>query len=67
MFEKINAETGKYGDGGEYTVQTGFGWTNGAVIDMLVNIDVAYSNAKSDNLIGFLFIDFICLLLLIEN
>ena len=67
MFEKINAETGKYGDGGEYTVQTGFGWTNGAVIDMLVNIDVAYSNAKAENLIGFLFIDFICLLLLTKN
>ena len=67
MFEKINAETGKYGDGGEYTIQTGFGWTNGAVIDMLVNIDVAYSNAQARIEIGFLFINFICLLLLINN
>lgn len=67
MFEKINAETGKYGDGGEYTVQTGFGWTNGAVIDMLVNIDVAYSYANAENIIGLLFINFICVFLLIEH
>ena len=44
MFEKINAETGMYGDGGEYTVQTGFGWTNGVVIDLLVNMNVTYHN-----------------------
>ena len=45
MFEKINAETGIYGDGGEYNVQTGFGWTNGVVIDLLVNLNVAYNDA----------------------
>ena len=63
MFEKINAETGKYGDGGEYTVQTGFGWTNGAVIDMLVNIDVAYSFANADYMVGLLIMNFICVFL----
>lgn len=26
---------GKYGGGGEYRVQTGFGWTNGVVLEFL--------------------------------
>ena len=29
-------ETGSAGGGGEYDVQTGFGWTNGVVIDFIV-------------------------------
>lgn len=36
MFEKYNAERpGEYGSGGEYTVQIGFGWSNGAVLEFL--------------------------------
>lgn len=37
MFEKYNVnEAGSAGGGGEYDVQTGFGWTNGVVIDFMV-------------------------------
>ena len=37
MFEKYNVnDTGNAGGGGEYDVQTGFGWTNGVVIDFMV-------------------------------
>ena len=33
MFEKYNVvDSGSAGGGGEYDVQTGFGWTNGVVI-----------------------------------
>jgi len=33
MYEKFNAvEIGKPGSGGEYTVQTGFGWSNGVLL-----------------------------------
>ncbi|XP_055536716.1 trehalase isoform X3 [Wyeomyia smithii] len=36
MFEKYNAEVlGGHGGGGEYEVQTGFGWSNGAVMDLM--------------------------------
>ncbi|KAJ8727901.1 hypothetical protein PYW08_016286 [Mythimna loreyi] len=36
MFEKYDAENpGKYGGGGEYNVQFGFGWSNGAVLEFL--------------------------------
>lgn len=36
MFEKYDAENpGKFGGGGEYTVQKGFGWSNGVVIELL--------------------------------
>lgn len=36
MFEKYDAERpGEYGGGGEYVVQSGFGWTNGVVLEML--------------------------------
>jgi len=36
MFEKYDAvNPGKYGGGGEYTVQSGFGWTNGVVMELL--------------------------------
>ncbi|CAG0914191.1 unnamed protein product [Notodromas monacha] len=37
MFEKYNVtELGAIGAGGEYGVQKGFGWSNGAVLDLLV-------------------------------
>ncbi|XP_043281522.1 trehalase-like isoform X2 [Venturia canescens] len=46
MFEKYDAEVpGRYGGGGEYHVQTGFGWTNGVVIEFL---DI-YPNATSSD------------------
>ena len=35
MFEKMNVEKGSPGEGGEYVVQTGFGWSNGVVLDFL--------------------------------
>ncbi len=36
MHEKYNASViGGVGAGGEYTPQVGFGWTNGAVLDLL--------------------------------
>lgn len=35
MYEKYSAlEIGIGGSGGEYVVQTGFGWSNGAVLDL---------------------------------
>lgn len=37
MFEKYDAlNPGQYGGGGEYNVQIGFGWSNGAVLEFLV-------------------------------
>uniref|UniRef100_A0A183CIN9 Trehalase n=1 Tax=Globodera pallida TaxID=36090 RepID=A0A183CIN9_GLOPA len=36
MWEKMTADTGTPGSGGEYNAQTGFGWTNGAMLDLLV-------------------------------
>lgn len=36
MFEKYDAENpGEYGGGGEYTVQSGFGWTNGVALEFI--------------------------------
>lgn len=36
LFEKYDAlNFGSIGGGGEYTVQTGFGWTNGVLLDLL--------------------------------
>ncbi|XP_063215486.1 trehalase-like isoform X2 [Bacillus rossius redtenbacheri] len=36
MFEKYDSLIpGRYGSGGEYIVQSGFGWTNGAVLELL--------------------------------
>ncbi|GJQ73679.1 hypothetical protein Trydic_g14017 [Trypoxylus dichotomus] len=36
MYEKYDAEIpGQYGGGGEYNVQTGFGWTNGVVLKLI--------------------------------
>uniref|UniRef100_A0A914GVW3 Trehalase n=1 Tax=Globodera rostochiensis TaxID=31243 RepID=A0A914GVW3_GLORO len=36
MWDKMTADTGTPGSGGEYNAQTGFGWTNGAMLDLLV-------------------------------
>jgi alpha,alpha-trehalase len=35
MYEKLSTD-GKAEGGGEYGVQTGYGWTNGAILDLLV-------------------------------
>ena len=35
MFEKYNSETGEVGGNGEYNIQSGFGWTNGIVLNLL--------------------------------
>nr|ACL50549.1 trehalase-2 [Harmonia axyridis] len=36
MYEKYNAETvGVIGGGGEYSIQTGFGWTNGEIFEII--------------------------------
>nr|QOI60660.1 trehalase-1 [Mythimna separata] len=36
MFEKYDAENpGQFGGGGEYNVQFGFGWSNGAILEFL--------------------------------
>lgn len=41
MFEKYDAEKpGQYGGGGEYTVQSGFGWTNGAALQLIDIFDI---------------------------
>ena len=39
MFEKYNVTStdGVPGEGGEYTVQSGFGWTNGAIFELLLS------------------------------
>lgn len=35
IFEKYDVETGSAGGGGEYTSQTGFGWTNGVTAELI--------------------------------
>ena len=36
MFEKMNVISGSPGAGGEYPIQTGFGWSNGVILDILM-------------------------------
>ena len=51
IYPQYNAEaTGSAGGGGEYDVQTGFGWTNGVVIDFIVKFgDELLSDEENDN------------------
>jgi len=35
IYEKINVLNVAKGEGGEYPVQKGFGWTNGALLDIM--------------------------------
>ncbi|KAH0477200.1 MAG: hypothetical protein KVP17_003038 [Porospora cf. gigantea B] len=35
MFEKMSTVHMKAGEGGEYDVQTGFGWSNGVILDLM--------------------------------
>lgn len=52
MFEKYDVELpGKIGGGGEYTVQTGFGWSNGVILEFLAKYGHVVTSADSlDNL-----------------
>ncbi|RLN25868.1 hypothetical protein BBJ28_00000843 [Nothophytophthora sp. Chile5] len=46
MFEKYNAhQLGGVGDGGEYTPQFGFGWTNGVILTFLTKYQDLLSDA----------------------
>jgi alpha,alpha-trehalase len=48
MFEKYDAENpGEYGGGGEYTVQSGFGWTNGVIMELLNTYGSVLTSAKN--------------------
>ncbi|RZC35606.1 trehalase [Asbolus verrucosus] len=48
FFEKYNAQLhGMYGGGGEYEVQTGFGWTNGVLLEL---IDHFFVKKKQEDL-----------------
>ena len=35
LYEKYDAESGGAGGGGEYEVQTGFGWTNAVIVEFI--------------------------------
>jgi len=37
---------GKYGGGGDYTVQSGFGWTNGVIMELLNTYGSVLTSAK---------------------
>ncbi|VDN05994.1 unnamed protein product [Thelazia callipaeda] len=38
----VRYDDGRPGSGGEYPVQRGFGWTNGAVLDLIYKYEVSY-------------------------
>jgi alpha,alpha-trehalase len=47
-YSQYDAENpGKYGGGGEYTVQSGFGWTNGVIMELLNTYGSILPSAKS--------------------
>lgn len=51
MFEKYDAENpGKFGGGGEYNVQFGFGWSNGAVLEFLQKYGSVLTAEDNNNL-----------------
>ncbi|KAL7015078.1 hypothetical protein ACKWTF_016270 [Chironomus riparius] len=55
MFEKYMAtELGGHGGGGEYEVQTGFGWTNGVILDLLDHYGNVLSSSVRVSTMGFL-------------
>ncbi|EFA08993.1 trehalase isoform X1 [Tribolium castaneum] len=48
MFEKYNAMfKGMYGGGGEYEVQTGFGWTNGVMLELIEHYYIKNKGANT--------------------
>ena len=47
LYSQYDAENpGKYGGGGEYTVQSGFGWTNGVIMELLNTYGAVLTSAK---------------------
>ena len=47
LYSQYDAENpGKYGGGGEYTVQSGFGWTNGVIMELLNTYGAVLNTAK---------------------
>lgn len=51
MFEKYDAEqAGKFGGGGEYNVQEGFGWSNGVVLEFLAKYGRRLTTGDSSKL-----------------
>lgn len=47
MYEKYDAtKPGARGEGGEYTPQVGFGWTNGAVLHLLLILGKIFVNEE---------------------
>ena len=47
LYSQYNAENPrKYGGGGEYTVQSGFGWTNGVIMELLNTYGSVLNSAK---------------------
>lgn len=50
MFEKYDVEIpGQVGGGGEYTVQEGFGWSNGVILELLAKYGKIMTAEDSDN------------------
>lgn len=49
MFEKYNAMfKGMYGGGGEYEVQTGFGWTNGVMLELIEHYYIKFRHNETE-------------------
>lgn len=72
MFEKYNVslattDESAAGGGGEYDVQTGFGWTNGVILDFLDKYGetVTLHNAASIHSSTFILLTFVLLFVLI--
>jgi len=62
MYEKYDVRLGniKPGGGGEYVVQTGFGWTNGVILDLLyIYGDRMLLTSSATRLISSYFLSFI--------
>ena len=47
VYEKYSCEEGGQGGGGEYNVQTGFGWTNGVTLSLMARYPDMSSSASS--------------------
>jgi alpha,alpha-trehalase len=47
FYPQYDAENpGRYGGGGEYTVQSGFGWTNGVIFELLNKYGLLLTSAR---------------------
>uniref|UniRef100_A0A914R3C4 Trehalase n=1 Tax=Parascaris equorum TaxID=6256 RepID=A0A914R3C4_PAREQ len=56
----IRYDDGRPGTGGEYPVQQGFGWTNGAVLDMILNFHTGTDKQFRLSSEGYFVIVFYC-------